>query len=65
MSTSILSSPYAAALGACVFIYFVVYPVVVYFRDVNGQYFTLYMPHTDRRLSKCSLFHVCCENHAD
>ncbi|KAJ8114787.1 hypothetical protein OPT61_g3413 [Boeremia exigua] len=36
MSTSILSSPYAAALGACVVLYFFVYPVIVYFRDVNG-----------------------------
>ena len=36
MSTPILSAPYAAAFGACLFLYFVVYPVVVYFRDKNG-----------------------------
>ncbi|KAH7072714.1 cytochrome P450 monooxygenase [Paraphoma chrysanthemicola] len=33
---TILSAPYAAALGAFVFLYFIVYPLVVYFRDVNG-----------------------------
>jgi hypothetical protein len=37
MSTAVLSIPYAAALGACAFLYLVVYPVVVYFRDVNGM----------------------------
>ncbi|KAG9196524.1 benzoate 4-monooxygenase [Alternaria panax] len=36
MSAAVLSIPYAAALGACAFLYFVVYPVVVYFRDTNG-----------------------------
>lgn len=36
MSTAALSIPYAAALGACAFLYFVVYPVIEYFRDVNG-----------------------------
>lgn len=41
MSLSIIPSPYAAALGACVFLYFVVYPVAVYFRDVKGQYFSI------------------------
>lgn len=38
MSTSLLSSPYAVGLGAFVFLYFIVYPVVVYFRDLNGQW---------------------------
>jgi hypothetical protein len=38
MSTAILSIPYAAALGAAVFVYFVLYPVIVYFRDVNGAF---------------------------
>ena len=37
MSTAALSIPYAAALGACAFLYFVVYPVIEYFRDVNGM----------------------------
>lgn len=41
MPISILTSPYAAALGACLFLYFVVYPVVVYFRDVNGWWLLL------------------------
>ncbi|KAJ4344679.1 uncharacterized protein N0V89_012423 [Didymosphaeria variabile] len=36
MSTAMTSLPYAVAFGTCVFLYFVVYPVVVYFRDVNG-----------------------------
>lgn len=31
-----VSIPYAAAFGACLFLYFVVYPVVVYFRDAKG-----------------------------
>ncbi|KAI4659648.1 uncharacterized protein J4E79_006183 [Alternaria viburni] len=35
MSTAVISIPYAAALGACALFYFVIYPVVVYFRDVN------------------------------
>jgi len=37
MSTAVISIPYAAALGACALFYFVIYPVVVYFRDVNGM----------------------------
>lgn len=41
MSTSELSIPYAAALGVFAFAYFVVYPVFVYFRDVNGKCFNL------------------------
>lgn len=36
MSISLATIPYAAALGAFVLLYFVVYPVFVYFRDVNG-----------------------------
>jgi hypothetical protein len=38
MSTSVTSLPYAIAFGTCVFLYFVVYPVIVYFRDVNGTF---------------------------
>jgi hypothetical protein len=41
MSTMVFSVPYAVTLGVCVFLYFVIYPVVVYFRDVNG---TLMLP---------------------
>ncbi|KAF2031748.1 cytochrome P450 monooxygenase [Setomelanomma holmii] len=36
MSATILSLPYAAALGASALLYFVICPIVVYFRDVNG-----------------------------
>lgn len=39
MSTFGLSIPYAAALGLFALIYFVIYPVFVYFRDVNGKCF--------------------------
>jgi len=42
MSITFLSLPYAAILGLCALLYFVVYPVVVYFRDVNGKFDTLY-----------------------
>ncbi|KAF2014873.1 cytochrome P450 monooxygenase [Aaosphaeria arxii CBS 175.79] len=31
-----VSTPYAAALGACLLVYFVVFPVIVYFRDAKG-----------------------------
>ncbi|KAF1929764.1 benzoate 4-monooxygenase cytochrome P450 [Didymella exigua CBS 183.55] len=44
MSTPIFSSPYAAAFGAGVFLYFVVYPVVTYFRDLNDQWTFLHHP---------------------
>ncbi|KAF2176579.1 cytochrome P450 monooxygenase [Zopfia rhizophila CBS 207.26] len=30
------SAPYAIALGACLFLYFIVYPIIVYFRDAKG-----------------------------
>jgi hypothetical protein len=43
-TTLILTSPYAVALGACVLLYFVVYPAIVYFRDTNGQCFPLLHP---------------------
>ncbi|KAH7402076.1 cytochrome P450 monooxygenase [Phaeosphaeria sp. MPI-PUGE-AT-0046c] len=36
MSNPVVSVPYAVALSFCVFSYFVLYPIVVYFRDVNG-----------------------------
>lgn len=37
MSSAIfVSAPYAVALGVCLFLYFIIYPVVVYLRDVNG-----------------------------
>ena len=29
--------PYAVLLGTCCILYFVVYPVVVYFRDAKGE----------------------------
>lgn len=38
MSTSILASPYAAAFGTCILVYFVIFPVITYFRDVKGQW---------------------------
>jgi hypothetical protein len=37
MPTSLPSMPYAAALVVCAFVYFVAYPVIVYFRDVKGE----------------------------
>lgn len=37
MAFSMESLPYAFALGTCFFFYLIVYPVVVYFRDVNGM----------------------------
>lgn len=49
MSTSFLASPYAAAFGACVFLYFIVLPVVTYFRDVNGQCTFFVNPHMPSR----------------
>jgi len=49
MSISILASPYAAAFGACVFFYFIVFPVVNYFRDVNGQCTFFVTPHISVR----------------
>ncbi|KAF2683389.1 cytochrome P450 monooxygenase [Lentithecium fluviatile CBS 122367] len=36
MSFELVSLPYAAALGLCSFLYFVVFPIAVYFRDANG-----------------------------
>lgn len=42
MTLAIVSLPYAAALGACFFAYFVVYPLVVYFRDANGEYLHIF-----------------------
>jgi hypothetical protein len=41
MASVVVSVPYAAALGACMVLYFVVYPVVIYFRDVNGESYKL------------------------
>ena len=32
-----LTAPYALAAGACLFLYFIVYPIVVYFKDVKGK----------------------------
>ncbi len=32
-----VTAPYAAVLGAACFLYFVVYPVVVYLRDEKGS----------------------------
>jgi hypothetical protein len=37
MPTLTLSMPYTIALGVCAFVYLIVYPVVVYLRDVNGK----------------------------
>ena len=37
MAFSLPSAPYAAALALCFFLYFIVYPVVVYFRDPKGE----------------------------
>lgn len=31
------SVPYAAVVGFACFLYFVVYPVIVYFKDANGM----------------------------
>lgn len=36
MPIAVVSVPYAAALGFCFLLYFVVYPIIGYFRDVNG-----------------------------
>lgn len=47
MSTAVFSIPYAAALGACAFLYFIVYPVIVYFRDVNGMLVMTFDEHPD------------------
>jgi hypothetical protein len=62
MTTILLSIPYAAALGVCVLLYFVVYPVVVYFRDVNGERYAIQkkerrlMTQASEDIQTCTLF---------
>lgn len=43
MPEFVISSPYAAALGLLSFVYIVVYPVVVYFRDTNGEFLFFFL----------------------
>jgi hypothetical protein len=52
MLTSILASPYAAAFGACVLLCLTVFPVVTYFRDVNGQCTFFVTPHMPVRAAR-------------
>lgn len=35
---AVLAAPYAALLGACCMLYFIVYPVFAYYKDPKGMY---------------------------
>jgi|HubBroStandDraft_5_1064220.scaffolds.fasta_scaffold1558052_1 hypothetical protein len=33
-----VTAPYAALFGVSIFVYFIVYPIVVYYRDAKGMH---------------------------